>query len=214
MTPPKECAHVQARTNGSETARWRGRSMKAFGVAAMALALAGCDIGSPGAHEVAVLQGEFNVRAPMFYCVGLESARSTKDTAVVLIGRCNAMGGVAAALVTVTVGRFASAGVMLAGGEALGRFMVSPAGRRALSRDGRANDVVVLQSGVVEGRLLLHLKDRVAGDYWRAIVGVKGRLVTVSASGTAGAPLTSDEGRQLVDATLDALLAANPPTGG
>ena len=188
--------------------------MKAFGVMALGLALAGCDLGTEGAREVAVLQGQINVRAPLFYCVGLQSARSTRDTAVVLIGRCTSMGGVAAALVTVTVGHAASAGVMAAGGAALGHFFATPAGRHALSRDGRANDVEVLQAGVLDGRLLLHIKDRVAGDSWRAIMGVKGRLVTVSASGAQGAPLTADEGRALVEATLDALQEANPTGGG
>ena len=58
--------------------------------------------------------------------------------------------------------------------------------------------------------LLLHLIDISAGDYWRAIAGMNGRLVTVSASGAIGAPLTPDQGRRLVEATLRALLRANP----
>ena len=175
-----------------------------------ALALAGCDISAPAARQVAVLDGEIHVRAPQFYCVDTQTARSAADTAVVLIGRCTDGGQVAAALVTVTVGRFASAGVMLAGAEALRGFMSSPAGRRALSRSGRAEDVQVLESGVVGNRLLLHLNDRMAGDYWRAVIDIKGRLVTISASGSEGTPLTPEAGRRLVDQTVEALIAANP----
>ncbi|MEO8244408.1 MAG: hypothetical protein ABI832_19085 [bacterium] len=186
--------------------------MRWLGALSLALAVAGCDLATTGARQVTVLQGEITIRAPEFYCVDPQSARGGDDTAVVLIGRCNATGHVAAALVTVTVGRFASAGVMLAGGETLRKFMSSTAGRRALSRSGRAADVQVLQSGVVDGRLILHLKDRVAGEYWRAILGVKGRLVTISANGSQDAPLTSDEGRALVGQTVEALLAANPAT--
>ena len=162
-----------------------------------------------GVQQVAVLNGALSVRAPASYCVDMASARSASDTASVLIGRCTSGGGVTAALVTVTVGRTASGGVMLAETGALRAFMASEAGRRALARSGRAEDVVVLESGVVEGRLLLHLQDRLAGDYWRAVVAIKGRLVTVSATGAEGAPLRPEEGRRLVARTLDALIAAN-----
>jgi hypothetical protein len=68
----------------------------------------------------------------------------------------------------------------------------------------------VLESGVVDGRLLLHLMDRDAGEYWRAVVGVRGRLVTISALGAEGAPLSPEAGRKLVDQTIDALIRANP----
>lgn len=178
------------------------------------LALGGCEVGAPAARQVAVLGGEIQVRAPQSYCVDTPSARSAEDAAVVLIGRCTPGGNVAAALVTVTIGRTASGAVMLAGTEALRAFMSSPAGRRALARSGRAEDVEVVQSGVVQDRLLLHLKDRQAGDYWRAVMEIKGRLVTISASGAEGAPLSAEDGRKLVDATVTALIAANPAAPG
>ena len=51
-----------------------------------------------------------------------------------------------------------------------------------------------------------------AGEYWRAVIEIKGRLVTISASGSTGAPLTPLAGRRLVDQTIAALIAANPVT--
>lgn len=177
---------------------------------AAALALMGCDAVVPLARQVSVLDGQIHVRAPQFYCVDTQSARGGHDMAVVLIGRCTGGGHVAAALVTVTIGRSASAGVMAAGVEALRAFMSSPAGRRALARSGKAEDIEVLESGVVKGRLLLHLNDREAGEYWRAVLGIQGRLVTISASGAEGAPLSPEAGRKLVDQTIDALIKANP----
>ncbi|MBC7478421.1 MAG: hypothetical protein H7317_10060 [Pseudorhodobacter sp.] len=175
------------------------------------LALAACDL--PGSTpQVTVLGGEITVRAPQFYCVSEGSSRSSADTAVVLIGRCAENGRVAAGLVTVTIGRSASGGVMLAGAERLRAFLRSGAGRKALSRSGRPGDVAVLQSGVVDGTLMLHLDDRVAGEYWRAIIGIKGRLVTISASGAEGAPLTPADGQRLVEETVTALVRANPAT--
>lgn len=180
--------------------------------AGLLLAMAACDVTGGSPHQVAVLGGDITVKAPTFYCVSEGSSRSSADTAVVLIGRCAENGRVAAALVTVTIGRFASGGVMLAGAEKLREFLRSPAGRKALSRTGRAGDVAVLQSGVVDGTLMLHLNDRVAGEYWRAIIGIKGRLVTISASGAEGAPLTPEAGQRLVEETVAALIRANPAT--
>lgn len=131
---------------------------------------------------------------------------------MVLIGRCTENGHVAAALLTVTVGRAASGGVLLAGADALAKYLTSTAGRRALSRSGHGEDVQVLETGILSGQLMLHIKDTVAGEYWRAIIGIKGRLVTVSASGAQDAPLTSQAGRKLVSQTVAALIKANPTT--
>ncbi len=181
---------------------------------ALSLVLAGCALPGAAPRQVQVLDGAVLVRAPQFYCVDQQSAPSSSDTAVVLIGRCNADGHVAAALLTVTVGPAASSGVMLAPDEALRGFMASAAGRRVLARSGRAGDVEVVSSGVADGILLLHLLDREAGDYWRAIFGVNGRLITISASGAVGVPLTPDEGRKLVQQSVDALRAANPAPKG
>lgn len=174
--------------------------------------LAACDLPGTAPRQVRVLNGEITVRAPQFYCVDQQASRTRDDTAVVLIGRCTDNGHVAAALLTVTLGRFASGGVMLAGAERLRQFLGSPSGRKALSRSGRAADVQILQSGVVDGTLLLHLNDKMAGEYWRAIIGIKGRLVTISATGAEDAPLTPEDGRRLVEATVAALIKLNPAT--
>lgn len=182
------------------------------GLVAVVLLLISCDLPGGARQDITVLNGEITVRAPQFYCVDLESSRGGDDTAVVLIGRCTENGHVAAALVTVTLGRFASGGVMLAGAEPLRQFLGSTAGRRAMARSGRAQDLAVLQSGVVDGTLLLHLKDAMVGEYWRAVIGVRGRLVTVSALGPEGVPLPPEEGRNLVEETVAALIKANPAT--
>ena len=58
---------------------------------------------------------------------------------------------------------------------------------------------------------LLHLQDRNVGEYWRAVIGVKARLVTVSATGTDEIRLDPAEGRKILEKTLDALRAANKP---
>lgn len=177
--------------------------------------LASCDLGAGlgglvGPRQVSVLGDALIVRAPLGYCVDKNSARGGDDSAALLIGRCSPLGRFVAALVTVTVGRAGSAGVMAADQDVLRAFMASDDGRRLLARSGRAEDVKVIESAVIEGRLLLHLDDRDAGEYWRAVLGLNGRLVTVSALGPLDAPLAPDKGRKLLDQTIQALISANP----
>ena len=78
---------------------------------------------------------------------------------------------------------------MAAGGEALVAFFQSDEGRAMLSREGRADDVQVREAVGVGDAFLMHVADRAVGDYWRALAGVRGRLVTISASGPEGQAL-------------------------
>lgn len=185
-------------------------------VLAVLLALAGCDMPlsgtGAGLHETTLLGGALKIAAPPGYCIDPKASVARGSAIVVLMGRCTAMGGVAAALVSLTVGAPASAGVLLAGPDVLAKFLTSTAGRRMLSRDGVAGHVVVLQALAAKGALLLHVKDQTAGEYWRAITAIKGRLVTTSASGAEGAPLTSDQGLKLVRGMVEMLDKRNPDT--
>jgi hypothetical protein len=180
------------------------------------VALSACDGAVPGAggpqglRQIAVLDGAVKIAAPQGYCIDPKASLSRGDTITVLMGRCTAKGGVAAAVVSITVGQPASAGVLLAGPDALAQFFTSIPGRKVLARDGVAQHVVVLQAKVDEGSLLLQVQDQTAGDYWRAITAVKGRLVTISASGTEGAPLTPEQGLKLVRDQLVLLDKRNP----
>ena len=179
--------------------------------AALAL-LAACvpPSGFGSARSAPVLGGAVNIGVPAGYCIAPDTGRGGADSVVVLMGRCADTSRAAAALVSVSVGRSASAGVMTAGGPALAAFFTSAQGRATLSREGRASDVRVIGALGVGDAFLLHLADRTVGEHWRAIIGVNGRLITISATGTASAPLSPTEGRAVVDATLAALRRANP----
>ncbi len=158
-----------------------------------------------------VLNGALNVGVPAGYCVDRRASRESRDTAVILMGRCADNLSAAAAVITVSVGQPASGGVMTAGGPALAAFFRSSQGRATLSRDGRAGDVQLLQVVGLGNAMMLLIRDRRQGDYWRAVVAVKGRLVTLSATGTDRAPLPPAEGRKLLDRSLAALEQANQP---
>ena len=175
-----------------------------FALMGMAFALMGCDPATTGQnlHEIAVFKGALTVAAPQGYCIDKKASVALGPATVLLIGRCNAQGKVAAAVVTLTIGAPASAGVLVAGPKALAEFFASTAGRKVLARDGDPDHVQIVQTQSAGRGLLLHLRDQVTGDYWRAITAIKGRLVTISASGVAGAPLTSAQARGLVMDTM------------
>ncbi len=180
------------------------------------LALAACGDEVPGSgpgsglHETQVLHGALVVAAPQGYCINPKASVAHGDAITVLMGRCTAKGGLAAAVVSITIGPPASAGVLLAGPDMLAKFFTSVPGRRVLARDGVAGHVIVLQAQAEAGSLFLHVNDQKAGEYWRAITAVKGRLVTISASGVEGAPLTPDQGLVLVRDELNLLDKRNP----
>ncbi len=189
---------------------------KALCLAAL-VALSGCQIepGFGGARTASVLGGAIQVGVPAGYCIDGGASRETRTGAVILMGRCTNEVKAVPALVSVSIGQGGSAGVMTAGGPALAAFFGSKQGRATLSRDGRASDIRVIEALGAGDAFLLHLQDRSMGEYWRAVIGLKGRLVTISATGTPDLPLAAKDGRRVLDATLDAMRRANggaPPT--
>ena len=99
---------------------------------------------------------------------------------------------------------------MAAGGETLAAFFTSADGRATLSRSGNPSDVTVNRAVMAGEDFLMLLSDQTVGTYWRAITGLRGRVLTVSAGGTVEVPLTPEASREILDATLAALHAANP----
>lgn len=175
------------------------------------LALAGCVVPQGGGiRSVALLDGAVVAAAPAGYCIAPGAGQRAADSAVVIMGRCSATGTAEPAVLTLTVGQAGSAGAMAGGGAALVTYFQSAEGRAALSRSGQAADVEVLSAQEGEGAFLLRVRDREAGDYWRALTGLRGRLVTVSATGPEGQALTEAKGRALVQAAVAALRRANP----
>jgi len=183
-------------------------------VAAIAVLVAGCvETGGGGLRSVALLDGAVVATAPAGYCLAPHTGQRSGDSAVVIMGRCSAAGEAVPAVLTLSIGQGGSAGVLAGGGEALAAYFTSAEGRAAVSRTGRADDVEVLSARDAEGAFLLHLRDRRAGDYWRGIDGLRGRLVTVSVTAPEGEGLDAAKGRALVLAALAALRRANPGTG-
>ena len=166
--------------------------------------------GIGSSRSAPILGGALQIGVPPGYCIDGSASRERGDNAVILMGRCNDAARAIPALVSVSVGQAASAGVMTAGGAALAGYFTSAQGRATLSRDGRASDIKVVEALGAGDAFLLHLQDRQTGDYWRAVTGIKGRLVTISATGTPELPLTAADSRKVLDSVLIALRKANP----
>lgn len=170
--------------------------------------LAACQVAG-GARRAPVLGGAVTMGLPAGYCIDRAASRESDDTAVIIMGRCNSAASAVPAIVTAAVGRPGSAGVMTASPAQLAAFFATPQGRATLSRDGKARDVRLISAASSGSALLLHLADRNQGEYWRAFAGVRGRLVSVSTTGTPGVPLPPAAGRKVLDAFMVALATAN-----
>lgn len=185
--------------------------------AALIWLLAGCQMelggfAAPGqAKVISVLHGAMTVAAPSGYCVDKRSARSQADGAVVLMGRCNGGSNHPAAVISVTIGEAGSAGIVADGGTALAAFFQTSGGRAALSRMGSADSVKIVQAANSDGAYTLRIVEAGVGDYWRAIMGLSGRLITLSVQGPTGSTLDPATGRSLLGESVAAMRNANPP---
>ena len=196
----------------------RAQVMRAFGIFGLvALSLTACM--TPAAQgRASLLGGAVQVGAPEGYCPEPQSRMERGDSAILLIGRCAGSAAQAPAVLTVAVGAAGSgAGLDLAaGGAELADFFRSDAGRQALSRRGRAADVTVLEARRSGAAFLMRLRDRgpqgrapVQAESWRAVLPLGGRMVTLTVTGPADAPLDRDTGLALLQAFVAATLAAN-----
>ena len=175
--------------------------------AALVLFLAGCfesaplsrfsaRDATPGPALVTVLGGALTVTGPEGYCVDTSSTVEGEREAFVLMVRCRPAERrrpVLGATVTALPSEAATGAENLA---ALMQAVTGETGRGHLSRAGRAEDVRIDAATIEDGAIWLRIHDAgspeaFAPDYWRAILPVGGRVVSLSvldASGAAGAP--------------------------
>lgn len=175
---------------------------------------AGCQPGEgfTTARKAPILAGSVMIGLPTGYCIDKRASTETKTSAVIFLGRCSTAAKAQPAVISIAVAGEGSASAMSAGPAEMAKFFGSPQGRAALSRNGRAKDLRIITALGKGDALLLHLGDRQIGEYWRAVVAIRGRLVTISTIGSTAQPLPPQEGRKLLETTLTALRAANNPT--
>ena len=210
------CAIASGRhsNRASDRGCWRQRQKMARSYLIpflVSLCLTGCtgDAGLSTSSSNSVLQGAVKLGIPSGYCVDKASSREENDSATVLMGRCSDRASVKAALITLSVGQPGSAGVMVAGGADLAAFFTSEEGRAALSPKGKASQIQVIEALSVKDVFLMRVQEHGAPSYWRAILGLNGRLVSIAIKGGAGEELSPQNGRALIDRAIAAMRRAN-----
>ncbi|WP_157791959.1 hypothetical protein [Pseudorhodobacter sp. MZDSW-24AT] len=178
-----------------------------------ALAVLGWAMGLPlaaGAEtlpKAVVLRAEgLTVQGPAGYCPDPATLKQTAGAATLLLGRCTDQAEAPPAVITVTFGRGGSASAMTVGGEEMAAFFASEAGRKSLSRRGRASDVSITSARSVGDLFLFRVSDRAEGVYWRGMTALAGRTISIKVSGPA---LEEAASRTLVEDTARALRRAN-----
>lgn len=195
-------------------------------VAGFVLSLAGCeggfDIGGLGVSRAAPdqvsLPDGMVVSGADGWCVDLSSSQSRGETSFVVFGSCAAIAKDADAprpsvpgVMTVSV---EAIGLEAPPADALEAFFETDDGLAVLARDGNADNVRLLESKRDGERLYLHAEDQTpvpgaADDYWRALFGLNGRLVSVTFLGISGRDVTSAEGLFILQSQIEQLIAAN-----
>ena len=165
-----------------------------------------------GPAQVRVLNGAVAVTGPAGYCVDVEATRESDIEDFVLLVRCrNTLRPSPVLSATIT-------GLDTDGNPETFRrltgFLQSAPGRAQLSRTGDPRDVEVVEATFAEGAIWLLIHD--SGNprafdetYWRAILPVAGRIVTLSVLAGADHPFERDSGLGILRGFVMRMRAAN-----
>jgi len=204
---------------------WTSRTGLAAALATMLALLSGCfetesmarvtpRATSPGPGSVGVLEGAVTVAGPEGYCVDPSATRETESHAFVLMRRCRAgRGGAPVLSVTVTDVRVPQ-GDVVQQLDGLATFLATDAGRGQLSRRGRAADVEMSRIEQRDGTLWMRLSDSGNPEgfepgYWRVVMPLAGRLVTLSAMSLQSVPVPPDDAATAMTHLIATLRARN-----
>ncbi len=154
-------------------------------------------------RAVTISAADVVVTGPEGYCIDKRSLTQHDEGSFVLLAGCESLsrgrrvpGQQEPMLLTVSVS--GTPGVV---GDAglLKDFFRSEAGREALSRDGDADTVEILEMFSRDKAFILHARDTSSGlgeglraDYWRAFAEVNDHIVTASAMAFGDTPVSDD----------------------
>lgn len=174
-------------------------------------------------EQISVSSKEVLIAGPHGFCIDPTQTKDKRKSAFVLLGSCAAISNAAhlpepdvpAILMATVSGETDSAPIALSI-DALTRFFKTDAGRAALSRDGKAETVEVIETLSRGGAFYIHARDTStdtlagAGDeYWRALFNVKGRIVSVLVVGLEDFPISKSEGFNTLGAFADRIKTMN-----
>lgn len=150
-----------------------------------------------GPAQVDVLRDTVTVAGPSGYCIDVEATQESDIEAFVLLVRCRGTLRPSPVL-TATVTRV-PASPDPATLERLLEFVQTPSGLAQLSRSGDPQDVEVIEITQAGGAVWMLLHDRnnpgsFDETYWRAVLAVADRVVTLSVLAAAEHPYERDSG--------------------
>jgi hypothetical protein len=199
-----------------------------LGGLALVAGLSGCVAGGgalapaadPPPSRMAVAGGSVIVAGPKGFCIDRGASRDRRgESALTVLSPCGGLGGGLLAprprhpaVLTAAVAGGAGLLPVAVPAPDLAGFFRSDRGRAALSRSGKGDTVTVLETLAADGAFLLHLSDTapfswgaVQPTYWRALLSVDGRMVTLSVLGLPDSPLGRDDGLALLRDFVTAL---------
>lgn len=176
------------------------------------LLLAACAApGGPRSVQVGAGPAAFTLAAPAGWCLAPGSVTRPRGGDFAAFTPCSGAG----AILTATAGPPGSAPAA-PDPRAMAAFFTGPAGRTALSRAGDPRSVRVHEVLSAGGATLVRLTDRAPrpatigpGESWRAVMALRGRLVTLTASPGAATPFDRDTGRQVIGRFVAAMRGVN-----
>jgi len=220
---------------------WFGPALRGVVALGVLLSLAGCTFApggggvlratgaaDPPPTRMAVAQGNVMIAGPRGFCIDRDASAERKGGgALTVLSACRAMGGglfaprpAHDAVLTAAVAAPGPGPALDTASTGLEAYFASQTGRAALSRSGKADTVTVLESLPSDGALLLHLTDTapfawgaVQPDYWRALLAVGGRTVTVSVLARPDAGLPREAGLSLLRDFMASMRAATAEAG-
>jgi hypothetical protein len=167
-----------------------------------------------GPSEVVVLDGSVKVVGPIGYCIDTEATRESDIEAFVLLVRCRGTLRPAPVLSATVTGLTAPDNDDPDALRRLTDYLSTPAGRAQLSRSGDPSEVTVEEATYANNAIWLLIEDRgnpasFDDTYWRAVLPIAGRIVTLSVLSAAEHPLDSGSGLATIRSFVTRMRRAN-----
>lgn len=198
---------------------------------AVVLLLAACE-GDPdfdalfggGSDRITVARGEVVIAGPLGYCPDRTATQGPDRQVSVVLGSCasirnsaQAPSPVIPAVLTASVSRENGADISGSFSQ-LERFFRSRSGRAALARNGDSRSVRLLSMRRRNGAFIMRLEDRspnrvpgLSAKYWRALIDVKGRIITLSVIAFEAKPMSDAFARATLDGFINRVRQENAP---
>lgn len=153
-------------------------------------------LAASGPSSVSVLDGALTVTGPDAYCIDDEATREGERQAFVLLARCRTSRQPSPVLSATVSGQAAPGTGTPAELQRLADYLSSPSGRAQLSRSGEADQVRIEEMLMQDGALFLRIHDEgnpqaLHPAYWRAIMPLSERVVTLSVMSARDHPVGS-----------------------